>query len=31
MAMRDELHAGNPMVVQVDEGEDGEQVEVYFI
>jgi hypothetical protein len=31
LAMRDELRAGNPMVVQVDEGEDGEQVEVYFI
>ena len=31
LAMRDELHAGNPLVVQVDEGEDGEQVEVYFI
>lgn len=30
MAMEEELRAGNPFVVEVDEGEDGEQVRVYF-
>jgi len=30
LAMRDELKNGHPLVVNVDEGEDGEQVQVYF-
>lgn len=30
LAMRDELQAGRPLTVQVDEGERGDQVEIYF-
>jgi hypothetical protein len=30
LAMRDELKNGHPLVVEVDEGEDGEQVQIYF-
>ncbi len=30
LAMGDELRNGHPLVVEVDEGEDGEQVQVYF-
>jgi len=30
LAMRGELSAGRPFVVEVDEGEDGERVQVYF-
>lgn len=30
LAMRDGLREGDPFVVEVDEGEDGEQVQVYF-
>jgi len=30
MALREELRAGRPLVVEVDEGEGGEQVQVYF-
>ena len=30
LAMRDELRAGHPFVVDVDEGDGGEQVQVYF-
>jgi hypothetical protein len=30
LAMQEELRKGHPFVVDVDEGEDGEQVQVYF-
>ena len=30
LALRDEIRAGRPFVVEVDEGEGGEQVQVYF-
>jgi len=30
LAMQEELGDGHPFVVEVDEGEDGEQVQVYF-
>jgi hypothetical protein len=30
LAMRDELQAGRSFVVNVDEGEDGDRVEMYF-
>ena len=30
LALRDEMRAGRPFVVEVDEGEGGEQVQVYF-
>jgi len=30
LAMQKELHDGHPFVVEVDEGEDGEQAQVYF-
>ncbi len=30
LAMQDELRDGHPFVVEIDEGKDGEQVQVYF-
>ena len=30
LAMRDELKSGHPLIVDVDDEEDGEQVQVYF-
>jgi hypothetical protein len=30
LAMKDELKDGQPLIVEVDEGEDGEKVQVYF-
>jgi len=30
LAMQDELRDGHPLIVEIDEGEDGEQVQVYF-